>query len=62
MCIWEKNFEFIENPTGLIYENIYGKNIYALIDIGDNFDGINLDDYDFYVDYFTYNTYFCGNS
>lgn len=39
--------------------NIYGKNIYALIDIGDNFDGINLDDYDFYVDYFTYNTYFC---
>ena len=25
-----KNFEFIENPTGLIYENIYGKNILGI--------------------------------
>lgn len=25
-----KNFEFIENPTGLIFENIYGKNILGI--------------------------------
>ena len=58
----ESNVESYFNSYDKYKENIniYGKNIYALIDIGDNFDGINLDDYDFYVDYFTYNTYFCG--